>query len=280
VCTSEVDLWLGKAPDELPAAIGHEVAGVIEEVGPDVTTVKVGDRVAAWVVEGGFAEEALVEERYCVPVAASVEYPAVAEPLACVLNAVELAAPALADDIVIIGAGFMGNLIQLVTRLKGPHSITVADIRQDALERAATLGATRVINTTTESLAEAVREMTDGRGADVTYEVTGANTGLDLAGEVTRMGGKLCIVGYHQGSPRTIPLGHWNWMAFEIVNAHFRKIGTIMGGMRTGIRLLNAGILDPSPLVTNVYSLSMITEAFDIATAKPEGFVKALVESG
>ena len=37
------------------------------------------------------------------------------------------------------------------------------------------------------------------------------------------MSGKLCIVGYHQGGTRTIPLGHWNWMAFKIVNAHFRE---------------------------------------------------------
>jgi L-iditol 2-dehydrogenase len=278
LCTSEVDLWVGKALHELPAAIGHEVAGVVDEIGPDVTTLNVGDRVAAWIVGGGFAEEVLVEERYCVPVAANVEYSAVAEPLACVVNAVDLAAPALADDIVIIGAGFMGNLIQLVTTLKGPRSITVADIRPDALERAATLGATRVVNSTTESLIEAVHEMTDGRGADVTYEATGVNAGLELAGEVTRMGGKLCIVGYHQGGPRTIPLAHWNWMAFDIINAHFRKIETIMAGMRTGMRLVNAGIIDPSPLVTNVYPLSKITEAFDTATTKPEGFAKAVVE--
>ena len=278
LCASEVDLWLGKTPDELPAAIGHEVAGIVEETGSGVTTVAVGDRVAAWVVGGGFAEEAVVEERHCVPAAARVGYPALAEPLACVVNAVELAAPALADDVVVVGAGFMGNLTQLVTGLKGPRTITVADIRGDALGRAATLGATRVVDTTTESLVEAVHETTDGRGANLTYEVTGVNAGLELAGEVTRMSGKICIVGYHQGGSRTIPLGYWNWMAFDILNAHFRENATIMAGMRIGMRLLNAGIIDPSPLVTNVYPFSQITEAFETATAKPDGFVKAVVQ--
>src|SRR6266545_4360921 len=127
----------------------HEIAGVVKEIGEDVATVKVADRVAVWVHGGGFAEEVVVDERYCVAVADGVAYPALAEPLACVVNAVELAAPALADDVVIVGAGFMGNLAQLVTGLKGARTITVADIRGDALERAATLGATRVVDPTT-----------------------------------------------------------------------------------------------------------------------------------
>jgi threonine dehydrogenase-like Zn-dependent dehydrogenase len=123
-----------------------------------------------------------------------------------------------------------------------------------------------------------VLEITDGRGADVTYEVTGVNAGLDLATEATRMSGKLCIVGYHQGERRTIDLARWNWMALEIVNAHFRDVETIMAGMRAGMRLVDAGILDVSPLVTNVYPLGSIATAFETATAKPPGFVKAVVE--
>jgi L-iditol 2-dehydrogenase len=280
LCTSELDLWTGKADDKLPAAIGHEVAGVVEEVGAEVTTLRVGDNVAAWVEDGGFAEETVVEERFCVAVADGVAYPAVAEPLACVVNAVELAAPALADDVVIIGAGYMGNLLQLVSALKGPRSIVVADIRPDALKRAAQLGATRVVDTSEESLDDVVRDITDGRGADVTYEVTGSGPGLELAGKVTRMSGKLAIVGYHQGGTRAVALGEWNWMAFTIVNAHFRNIDTIMAGMRAGMRLVNAGVLDASSLVTGSYPLGRIAEAFETATAKPDGFVKAVIEPG
>jgi L-iditol 2-dehydrogenase len=278
ICTSELDLWTGKALEKLPAEIGHEVAGVVEETAPDVTSLRVGDRVAAWVEGGGFAEQAVVEERFCIPVAAGVSYAAVAEPLACVVNAVELAAPALADDVVIIGAGYMGNLLQLVQALKGPRSVTVADIRPDALARADSLGATRVVDTSSESLADVVREVTEGRGADVSYEVTGTGAGLELAGAVTRMSGKLCIVGYHQGGTRTIPLGDWNWMAFELVNAHFRDIDTIMRGMRAGMRLVNAGVLDVSSLVSASFELAHIEAAFETATAKPDGFVKAVVE--
>jgi threonine dehydrogenase-like Zn-dependent dehydrogenase len=113
----------------------------------------------------------------------------------------------------------------------------------------------------------------------VTFEVTGTNRGLDLAEAVTRMSGKLCIVGYHQGGTREIRLGYWNWMAFNIVNAHFRDKGTILSGMRTGLRLVEAGLLDPTPLFTNSYPLESIEEAFQTAAAKQPGFVKAVVRT-
>jgi threonine dehydrogenase-like Zn-dependent dehydrogenase len=278
VCMGEVDQWRGKAPGELPAAIGHEVAGVVEELGEGVTTLQVGDRVAAWVPEGGFAEKAVVAERFCIPAAPTVRYPAVAEPLSCVINAVELAAPALGDDIAIIGAGFMGSLVQLVTALKGPRKIIVCDARPDALSRAAGLGGTTIATAGPDSLADIIGQLTSERGTDVTYEVTGTGEGLLLAGQVTRMGGKLCIVGYHQGGTRTIPLGEWNWKAFHIVNAHFRDTGTIMTGMRAGMRLVNAKVVDPSPLVTHTYPISRISEAFDVAGTRPDAFVKAVIE--
>lgn len=280
VCMSDVDLWAGQDSAALPARIGHEVAGVIEEAGAAVSGLAVGQRVAAWVPGSGYAEAVVAEERFCVPVAPQVSYPAVAEPLACVVNAVELAAPALGDDVVIIGAGFMGTLVQLVTALRGPRTITVADTRPDALDRARKLGATRIVNASRDSLADAVKDATGGAGADLTYEVTSVNDGLRLAGEATRMSGKICIVAYHQGEPRLVPLGHWNWMAFGIVNAHFRDMGTIMRGMRTGMRLVNAGILDVSSLVSHTFPLSRIAEAFETATSKPEHFTKAVVRPG
>jgi L-iditol 2-dehydrogenase len=278
LCTSEVDLWLGKDPSKLPAAIGHEIAGIVEELGPDVDGLDVGDRIVAWIHEGGFAEHVDVEADHCIRVRPDLAYPAVAEPLACVVNAVELAAPALGDDVVIIGAGYMGSLLQLVARLKGPRTLVVADIRDDALERAAGVGASRVVNTNAESLADVVHELTAGRGADVAFEVTGSNAGLDLAGDVTRMSGKLCIVGYHQGERRSVDLGRWNWMGFQIVNAHFRSIDTIMAGMRAGMRLVDAGAIDVAPLASNMYPLSALAAAFEVATLKPPGFVKAIIE--
>jgi L-iditol 2-dehydrogenase len=122
-----------------------------------------------------------------------------------------------------------------------------------------------------------VKELTGGQGADVSLEVTGAQAPLAQLGDVTRMSGKVVIVGYHQGGMRQIPLAYWNWMAFQIVNAHFREVSTIMRGMRIGMRLLTSGRLSLDGLVSHRFELGAINEAFRAAHEKPEGFVKSTV---
>jgi threonine dehydrogenase-like Zn-dependent dehydrogenase len=122
-----------------------------------------------------------------------------------------------------------------------------------------------------------VKELTGGQGADVSFEATGAQAPLTMLGEVTRMSGKVVIVGFHQGGMRELPLAYWNWMAFEILNAHFREISTIMRGMRIGMRLLTSGRLALDDLVTHRFQLNDINQAFLTAAEKPEGFVKSTV---
>ena len=278
VCTSELDQWEGKADGiSYPRYPGHEVSGVVEQVGADVDAFRPGDRVAAWVTSRGFGEFATVKAEYCF-LAGDVPLDlALAEPLACAVNAVEMANPALADDVVIVGAGFMGNLVQKLVQLKGPRYLLVADTRPDALRRAKEMGATRVVDVRNENLPEVVKAMTGGQGADVSFEVTGAQAPLTLLGDVTRMSGKVVIVGYHQGGVRELPLAYWNWMAFQIHNAHFREVSTVMRGMRVGMRLLTSGRLSLEDLVTHRFRLEEINQAFQTACEKPEGFVKSTV---
>jgi L-iditol 2-dehydrogenase len=262
VCASELDVWAGSAEVDYPRFPGHEVSGVVER-GAD--GFEPGDPVVAWVTERGFADYVTVRAEHCFHAGDVPLDVALAEPLACAVNAVELAAPALAEDVVIVGAGFMGNLVQKLVQLKGPREVIVADTRPEALERAARLGATR----TTQRL--------DGIEADVAFEVTGAQSALVAGGEATRMGGKLVIVGFHLGAPREIPLGTWNWMALQIVNAHFRDVATIMRGMRTATRLLTSGRIALDDLVTHRFRLDDVDQAFATAIEKPPGFVKATV---
>jgi threonine dehydrogenase-like Zn-dependent dehydrogenase len=260
-----------------PRYPGHEVSGVVEEVGGDVQGLVPGDRVAVWAPGRGFAEYVVVKSKYCFPAGDLPLDLALAEPLACAVNTVELANISLGDDVVIIGAGFMGNLVQKLVSMRGPRHLIVADTRPDALERALKLGATHVVNPARESLADAVKALTGGHGADVSFEVVGAQAPLNLLGDVTRMSGKVVIVGFHQGEPRQIPLGYWNWMAFQILNAHFREEETILRGMRIGMRLLTSGRLSLEDLVTHRFGLSDINRAFLAAHEKPEGFVKSTV---
>ena len=279
VCSSDLHLWADGTgnTNAFPRRLGHEVSGVVERVGGEVRSVTAGDRVAVWLTGGGYAEYVAVKAEHCLPAADVPLDLALAEPLACAVNAVELAGVSLGDDVAIIGAGFMGNLVQQLIALRGPRHVIVADTRPDALERATRLGATRAVNVAAESLPEAVMALTDGRGADVSFEVTGVQAPLLEIGNVTRMSGTVAIVGYHQGAPREIPLGQWNWMALQIVNAHFRDEGTIMRGMRAGMRLLTSHRLTLDGLVTHRFSLSQIDRAFATSNAKPPGFAKATV---
>lgn len=278
VCTSELDQWEGKSSGlRYPHYPGHEVSGVVEKVGSRVQSFRQGDRVGAWVTSRGFAEYVAVKAEYCFPAGDVPLDLALAEPLACAVNAVELANTSLADDVVLIGAGFMGNLVQKLVQMQGPRHLIVADTRPDALERAKNMGATRVVDVRTESLPNVVKEMTGGQGADASFEATGAQAPLTLLGEITRMSGKVVIVGYHQGGMREIPLAYWNWMAFQIINAHFREVPTILRGMRIGMRLLTSGRLTLDGLVTHRFPLSEIGQAFLTAHEKPEGFVKSTI---
>jgi L-iditol 2-dehydrogenase len=277
VCSSELDIYRGLAGHAVyPWYPGHEVSGTVEEAHPD-SRLSVGDPVAAWVTTRGFADRIAVPGEYCFPAGDVPLDVALGEPLACAVNAVELAAPAYGDDVVVIGAGFMGNLVQELVALRGPRHLIVADTRTEALERASALGATHTVNVQERSLADAVSELTEDRGADVAFEVTGVQPGLDLLGQVTRMSGTVAIVGYHQGRARSIDLATWNWMAFRIVNAHFRDVTTILRGMRRGMRLLTSGRLSIAELVTDRFGLDQIDKAFRTAVDKPPGFVKATV---
>jgi 2-desacetyl-2-hydroxyethyl bacteriochlorophyllide A dehydrogenase len=280
VCASELDMWEGRGASPFPLYPGHEVSGTVAAVGPEVQGIREGDAVAVWATGRGFAEYVAVKAEYCRPADGVPVEEALAEPVACAANAVELADVRLADDVVIIGAGFMGNLVQQLVQLRGPRHVIVADTRADALERAAKLGATRTVDVTKESLEAVVHEATGGVGADITFEVTGVQAALRVVGDVTRMSGKIAIVGYHQGEPRSIPLGQWNWMAFQLVNAHFRDVSTILRGMSIGMRLLTSGRLSLEGLVTHRFGLDEVDEAFATAVEKPHGFVKSTVTFG
>jgi threonine dehydrogenase-like Zn-dependent dehydrogenase len=292
VCASELDMWTGHSDRAFPILPGHEVSGVVERVGAEVAGISPGDPVGCWVTERGFSEYVAVRAEHCLPAGDVPLELALAEPLACAVNAVDLADVRLGDDVLIIGGGFMGALVQKLVALRGPRRLIVADTRAEALDRAAGMGATHTIDVLREDMVSRVRSLTDRvprgvhaddvpeadeLGVDVAFEVTGVQAPLLAIGDATRMSGKVVIVGYHQGGSREIPLAQWNWKALQVVNSHFREVATIMRGMRTGMRLLSAGVIRLDDLVTHRFPLDRVDEAFAVAVEKPEGFVKSTV---
>jgi 2-desacetyl-2-hydroxyethyl bacteriochlorophyllide A dehydrogenase len=277
VCASELESWTGHSEPTYPLSLGHEVSGTVAEVGAGVDTLAVGETVGVWVAGEGYADLVVARAAHCFSAGDGPLDTVLAEPLACAVNAVELADVRLGDDVVLIGAGFMGHLVQQLVGLRGARQVIVADTRRDALDRAVELGATSTIHVGQEDLPAVVAELTGGVLADVSFECTGSQAALESIGAVTRMSGKLVLVGFHQGAPRSVPLGWWNWMAYDVRNAHFRDMAAILRGMAVGSRLVGSGAIDLAPHVTHRFELADIAEAFDTALAKPDGFVKATV---
>src|SRR3954469_8233716 len=152
VCASALDKYTGHTDRGFSRLPGHEVGGFVEQVGSAVTRQRPGDRVGIWVTEAGFSEYVTVHTDFALPAGDLPLELALAEPVACAVNAVEIANIGLGDDVAIVGAGFMGALVLKLVLLRGPRRVFVADARPEALDRAREMGATHTIHVGSESL--------------------------------------------------------------------------------------------------------------------------------
>jgi L-iditol 2-dehydrogenase len=279
ICTSEIDFYLGKAPGlSYPRFIGHEPAGIVEEVGSDVQGYSVGDHVSVWSEGKSYAEYSITKAAYAYKLLPSTPFEeALGEPIACSTNGVRKADPQFGDSVCLVGCGFMSLIMLQIFRARGVGMVVAVDTRESVLQLAQQLGATHLVNPKKQDPVAAVKELTSGKGVDIGVEAAGSQATLDLVGQVVRMEGKLEVFGFHQGAPRQVPWGWWNWMAFQIVNGHVRSSHIYVEGMRQGLGLLEAGQLIMKPLVTHRFGLQEINQGFEKAAAKEEGFVKGVI---
>jgi 2-desacetyl-2-hydroxyethyl bacteriochlorophyllide A dehydrogenase len=280
ICTSELDMWEGKAVGlEFPRFIGHEVSGIVEAIGSDVTTVKNGDHVSLYAQGKGYAEYVVVPERVAVRLSPQTPFDlALGEPIACATNGVRKAAVQLNDSVCIIGCGFMGLIMTQVFKAAGAGMVIAVDTRESILEIARQVGASHTFNPRSGDVRREVKDLTDGAGVDIGVEAGGIQETLDLTSDLVRMEGKLEVFGFHQGPPRTVPWGYWNWMAFNIINGHSRSEHVYVEGMRIGLSLLESGRLRMERLVTHRFTLEQMNLGFEQASTKPDGFVKGVLQ--
>ena len=267
VCHSEIHQWDKKQEGlEYPRYIGHEVAGEVVETGRDVKDFKPGDRVAVWTDGKGYAEKVVVKSDRLFKISDKISFTeAMAEPIACTTNGIIKSDIQLNDTIALVGTGFMGLILLQQLKLRGPKFIAAIDTREEILELAKKLGADFTINPSTENSKEVIKDLTNGKGVDVSFEVGGNEATLNLAADLCRMEGKLVIFGFHPGSRKINDFGYWNWMAFDIINSHFRDLHTILNGTRIGMEMLNSGKINLQPLITHKFNLEEIQNAFKAA---------------
>lgn len=279
VCASNLEPWAG--PDWMtfptePGGLGHEGWGRIDALGTDVADLREGQRVA-FLGQRGYATHEVVEAAMVVPLPDSIAGPFPGEPFACAMNIFRRSGIRQGDRVAIIGIGFLGAVLTRLAANVGAEVIAISR-RPSSLALARQMGAARTVPMEDHhAIIGQVSDLTDGRFCDVVIEAVGKQWPLDLAGEIVAEGGRLVVAGYHQDGPRQVNMQNWNWRGIDVVNAHERRPEVYLQGLRDAIAAIEAGRLDPAPLLTHVFPLEALDQALDATRDKPEGLVKAYV---
>jgi L-iditol 2-dehydrogenase len=304
ICGTDLRHWR-KPEEELHCCImGHELAGEVVEVGPEVTRVRAGDRVLIESVLGcghcewcrvrqynrcpdlyptrrasvsrAYAEYVVGPQHkfYSLPDHVGFDDAALLDTYAVCLHAQHLSGLTINAKVAIIGAGPIG-LGQLMLAKASGADVAIIDTVAHSLEVARELGADRTVRSDQVDPVEAVLSFTGGRGADVVFECAGGLSmpeTLPLATRLVRRGGKLVIVGGFDAGETNIALEWQRIQMSEITlipSASF-AFHDIDPEQAEVLELLARGKLRTQPLITHRFPFDRINEAFDVAQAKEE----------
>ncbi len=300
ICQTDYSAYTGRRTNWTPPIIlGHEISGIIEEVGEEVKGWNPGDEVVLSpviscgecdncrlglehycrngkviggegqkvVLPGGFAEYVAVPTSvlYKKPKNVSFDSAALTEPLAgSYKGMIEYSNLRLGEDVVIIGAGAMGLLLLELAVAGGAGNTIVIDVVDERLEKAKELGATHTINSKIINPKEAVYDIIPN-GPDIVFEAAGVLEAAKLAFELTRRGTRINMFGVI--IPGTIPISpaeiHFNETR---VDASFSVNPRVMTKV---ISLLEKRKVDPGKIITHKFPLTEIDKAL-LAMELPE----------
>jgi threonine dehydrogenase-like Zn-dependent dehydrogenase len=280
VCASNLPVWEGRPWFTYPlqaGAPGHEGWGRIDAVGRDVRTLAVGERVAvlSW---HAYATHDFAQADAVVPLPASLEgmlFPG--EALGGAMNIFRRSDIHPGQTVAIIGIGFLGALLTSLASQAGARVLAISR-RAFALELAQQCGANVALRLDDPSRVTAqVMDCTGGAGCDRVIEAVGTQAPLDLAGELTRVRGRLVIAGYHQDGLRQVNMQLWNWRGIDVINAHERDPAEVLAGIRMAVGAVQQGTLKPAPLYTHLAALEELPMVFAAMQQRPDGFLKACI---
>jgi NADPH:quinone reductase len=276
VCGSNIPVWEGRPWFEYPldpGAPGHEGWGFVGGIGKQVNNIAVGQRVA-FLSTHSFAEYDVAASDQVIalpPTLDNIAFPG--EPLACAINVFERSRIESGDQVAVIGIGFLGALLVRLAANHGAH-VTAISRRESALDFAKALGAEETFRW--DGSGESANGL-NGRQFRIVIEAVGTQGALDLATQLTETRGVLIIAGYHQDGKREIDVRLWNWRGLDVINAHERDPRQYSRGMQKAIEAVAHKTLDPTPLFTHVFGLDRLGEAFEVASSRADGCMKALV---
>ena len=259
-------------------APGHEGWGIVDEVGAEVADFRAGERVALLSYHA-YADYDLASAEQVLRLPKELDgTPFPAEPLGCAMNVFARSEIREGAQVAIVGVGFMGALLIQLAKSAGARVVAISR-RAFALKIAEMCGADQVFSCEQSDVRDAALRSTSGKGYDCVVESVGRQESLDLAGDLVKERGRLVIAGYHQDGVRQVNMQMWNWKGLDVVNAHERDPQRYIGGMREAVDAVMYGRIKPEPLYTHMYPLEDLPRALDMASTRPDGFLKALVVS-
>lgn len=292
VCGSDTHAVHGRHPFiPLPYHPGHEVVGVVREVGADVEDVAVGDRVTVeptlpcWnckmcvtgrqnlcenlrffgcgYEQGGMADYFTVPANRLHPIPAEFtdQQAILVEPLSTPVHAVRLAGDVRGKAVVIIGAGTIGLLVLAVVRAHGAGRVVVTDVLTSKRERALALGADAALDSAAPDLVAQARAAL-GESADVVFDCVAIQPTVDQAIAMALKAGTVVIVGV-PAADVTVPLA-----IMQDQQVRLQGSATYLPeDYRESIELITAGAVRPEDFVTASFPLERVAEAFALSTA-------------
>jgi len=229
VCGTDLHIWHDKFRYWPPVVLGHEFSGEITEVGTKVSRFKPGDRVVAepkneacgicdvcrrgkiqlcerrrapgWGVHGAFTDYIVMPEflLHRIPENVSYELAALAEPMAiCVHQVLERSGVECQDTIVVTGGGPIGIMGAFIAKAAGAAKVIMTGTSAGEyvrFETAKRLGTDFIINADRENPVETVMGLTNGKGADMVIEASGARSAINQTVDMVRTCGRICAVG-------------------------------------------------------------------------------------
>jgi D-xylulose reductase len=306
VCGSDVHYFqhgsIGPFVVREPMVLGHEAAGIVEEVGSAVTNLKIGDRVCMepgipdpnnratrlgmynldpavrfWATPPihGCLRPTVVHPAaftYRLPENISFGEGAMVEPLAVGMYAACKARIKPGDFAVVLGAGTIGMVTAMAALAGGCSRVVITDVQKPKLAIAAKLGPITPVNVNEEDLGAVVRRATDGWGADVVFDAVGLPKSFAQAIDVLCPGGCVVLIGM-PGAP--IP---FDIVSAQVKEVRFETIFRYAHVYPRALALMGSRKIDVRPLLTDKYSFADSIKAFDYACNMKPTSVKIQIE--
>lgn len=304
VCGTDLHVYLGHMDARVGFSriLGHEMAGVVRAVGSGVSDFGPGDRVVVRPLDHcgdcpacnaghshichklkfiGLDSDGAMQglwnvpshTLHSIPDNVSLRDASMIEPLAVAFHDVSRAKLSNTDDVLVIGGGPIGLLIALAARLTTPN-VTIVEINSHRRQFAGDLGFT-VLDPGNIDVADEIAKATRGTGADVVFEVSGSQGGVDLMTRCAATRARIVMVAIHAQKP-SIDLFQFFWREIEMLGARVYE----PKDYDDAIRAIGEGRIDVGALITDVRPLRDVSTAFEELTRNPKAMKTLITIAG